>query len=143
MPPTAEERKAVMRTPNVRTPHNAHPGRPLPAGDAGYLRTQSQDPGAIDPYADARHFLDDTLCTGCGLVYRSQRWVRDPEQAALIQAAGAAREVLCPACRQSRDQLPRGIVRLQGEYWTQHRTEIMNLIRNEEAEAAEDNPLAR
>lgn len=47
---------------------------------------------------------------------------------------------ICPACVQA---APSGYVLIDGDFVANHLTEIENLLRNEAARAAEDNPLAR
>jgi hypothetical protein len=51
--------------------------------------------------------------------------------------------MLCPACKQQRTGEPRGFVFLDGAFFSSHREEIEQLLRNEAKRAAEDNPLAR
>ena len=50
---------------------------------------------------------------------------------------------VCPACKQESTGEPRGFVFLDGDFFAPHHDEIENLLRNEAARAAEDNPLAR
>jgi hypothetical protein len=49
--------------------------------------------------------------------------------------------VVCPACRKSTDHFPGGIITLNGAYLTDHKDQILHLIRNEEGRAKEVNPL--
>jgi hypothetical protein len=45
---------------------------------------------------------------------------------------------MCPACHRLRDKYPAGYVTLSGPYFQSHKTDILNLARNEEtAEKAE------
>jgi len=90
-----------------------------------------------------QHLPDDTVCPGCGAVVRRQRWTLDVPRAEVLVATGASEQALCPACRKSEERLPGGILTLRGNYWPRHRNDILNLIRNHEEEARQDNPLER
>ena len=93
----------------------------------------------------ARAPHEPLLCAGCGAVYVKRRWSHEPA-AHLLAGAHAYKPVevkICPACRRRRSGTPHGFVHIDGEFVAQHEVEIGNLIRNEEARAAEDNPLGR
>ncbi len=89
-----------------------------------------------DPY-QARHKLPEpTVCPDCGAVFHDGRWQwreRPP----------GAHEVTCPACQRSRDRMPAGYVSVSGDFFTRHRDELLQLIRNEEARAKTAHPLKR
>jgi hypothetical protein len=76
-------------------------------------------------------------------VYRDQRWVLDSAQSSLLREAGAPNEVVCPACRIAQDGEAQGQLILRGDYWSQHRELIENMLRNEANEARGKNPLER
>lgn len=90
-----------------------------------------------NPYYEGRKHPEPTVCERCGLVYRDGHWQRADNV-----PAGAHRSV-CPACRREMDRYPGGYVLLRGGYWTQHWDEILNLIRNQEAQAQRSRPLHR
>jgi hypothetical protein len=50
---------------------------------------------------------------------------------------------ICGACRRRRTGVPHGFVHVDGEFVRTHRADIVHLLKNEAARAAEDNPLAR
>ncbi|MGV3721332.1 MAG: BCAM0308 family protein [Actinomycetota bacterium] len=105
--------------------------------------TRDQTGYEHDPLSTRQHYADDTVCTGCGAVARSQRWTLDAPRAEMLLATGASEQALCPACLKSEERLPGGILTLRGDYWPRHRDDILNLIRNQEEEARQDNPLER
>lgn len=96
-----------------------------------------------DPYIPDGHYPDGTVCKGCGAIYQNQHWAWDDQKRDLLRNSGAANEVLCPGCRIASSRDPQGIVTLKGDYWPQHREDIINLIHNEERRGAEVNPLER
>lgn len=89
-----------------------------------------------------RAMSEPSVCEDCGAVYANRRWTaKDSESGdTKHQHWRAAQVTICPACRQSE---PRGFVFLDGDFIPAHRKEIQQLIRNEAARAAEDNPLGR
>ena len=91
-----------------------------------------------DPYSELEKSPEPTVCPRCGLVYRSGRW-----QVAKEPPAGGARESQCPACRRALDRSPAGLLELGGDYLTQHRAEILNIVRNQAASVAATRPLQR
>jgi hypothetical protein len=88
---------------------------------------------------------EPAVCGSCGAVYVKRRWttaecergVHEPEH------WRPARVTTCPACVQMHGGTPSGYVYLEGAFVTAHRDDIENLLRNEAARAAEDNPLSR
>lgn len=90
-----------------------------------------------DVYLPKRGLLEESLCKGCGLVYRNKRW-----QFATIQGRPRS-EVLCPACQRMEDHNPGGVVTLSGPYLVSHKEEILNTIKHEEAKSREKNPIGR
>jgi NMD protein affecting ribosome stability and mRNA decay len=76
------------------------------------------------------------VCPTCQAVFHDGRWQWAP-------VAENAREIVCPACQRTADDLPGGILRLAGTFHLEHRAEIMGLIRNTEAREAKQHPLKR
>lgn len=92
---------------------------------------------SLEPYLPKRGLPDGSRCKGCGIVYRNKRWQ--------IESApvGLSGEVLCPACQRIEGQDPAGVVTLSGPYLNQHREEILNTLKQQEAKHREKNPLGR
>jgi hypothetical protein len=104
-------------------------------------RDQVQD--FDDPDIPDRHLEEGTVCSRCGAVYHNQHWVFDEKRREMLLAAGTGKQVVCPGCKIVAERNPQGIVTLSGDYWPQHREDILNLIRNEEARGTNTNPLER
>ena len=107
------------------------------------VKPRDQIHDADNPYIPDFHFPDGTVCSQCGAVYNNQHWTRDDRRRDTLLAAGAANSIVCPGCKIIAERNPQGIVYLRGDYWPQHREDILNLIRNEEARGMQANPLER
>jgi hypothetical protein len=105
--------------------------------------TRDQSGAVADPLLNRAQPPEHTVCTGCDAVAENGLWRMDAGQKHLLLSAGAAVEVVCPACRQVRNHLPEGVLTLRGTFWPAHQAEIHHLIRNEADEALADNPLER
>lgn len=91
-----------------------------------------------NPYYEGRKYKEPTYCGNCGLVYTEGRWVD-----ACLDEDIQANEELCPACRRERDRVPEGLVYLSGSYLEEHKSEILNISKNQEATAQSTRPLQR
>ncbi len=89
-----------------------------------------------DPYKTRLKLPEPTLCPQCGAVFRKGRWTWE-------SAPAKAKEERCQACRRINDAYPAGVVRLSGGFLKKHRTEILNLARNQEALEKGEHPLHR
>jgi hypothetical protein len=69
-------------------------------------------------------------------VFRKGRWTWEP-------APAPANEERCQACHRINDAYPAGVVTLSGAFLKKHRTEILNLARNQEALEKGEHPLHR
>jgi NMD protein affecting ribosome stability and mRNA decay len=69
-------------------------------------------------------------------VFRKGRW----DWAEVPQDA---HKELCPACHRVKDRVPAGFLTIRGEFYTQHKDEIMNLIHNTEKKQKAEHPLQR
>jgi hypothetical protein len=106
--------------------------------------TQGEKRGRIggksaNPYYEERKYPEPTVCPRCHLVYRNGRWQEDvapPEEQRAHQSH-------CPACRREHDRIPAGLILLRGTYLAGHREEILNIVSNQAAAAAEHRPLQR
>jgi hypothetical protein len=89
-----------------------------------------------DPYQERHKPPEPAACPTCGLVFEHGRWQR-------LARPAPAKDHLCPACRRIQDAFPAGYVTLSGSFLDEHRTELMQLVRNEETRAGQDHPLER
>jgi len=96
-----------------------------------------------DPYLASDTINGMAVCKKCHAVLINKRWTLDENlYEKKIDEKGTGK-VVCPACRKVKDKFPGGIVRIKGEFLAEHRSEIMNLIKNEEQRAKGFNPLER
>ncbi len=103
-------------------------------GIRGGLRPHLQD-----PYLVRKGYKEPTLCPRCGLVYKNRRWQR----IAKFVREDAAEVHKCPACRKIEDHYAMGVVHITGDFYKEHREEILNMIKNEEKKEVVHNPLDR
>lgn len=89
-----------------------------------------------DPLKPSRKLPEPTRCPECEAVFRRGRWT----WAAAPEEAHAA---LCPACRRIRQHLPAGFVTLKGEFFREHRDEVLKRVRHCEAQQKRRHPLQR
>ena len=89
-----------------------------------------------DTYRSKGKLREPTVCPGCGAIYRAGmwRWGKAPDQ---------AHQQSCPACLRIEDDYPAGFVTLGGEFLHDHRDDILNLARNEEARGNKEHALER
>ena len=92
-----------------------------------------------DTYKLPRKLAEPTRCPDCAAVYRDGRWKWGREG----RGAGPAHETRCPACQRIRDEFPAGFVSVSGEFFAQHRDEILALIRHSEENEKRNHPLER
>jgi hypothetical protein len=52
-------------------------------------------------------------------------------------------KIICPACRRIADHCPAGYVEISGQFFVNHRGEILNLIHNLEKQEKDGHPLER
>jgi hypothetical protein len=73
----------------------------------------------------------------------NKRWYATGDRYEEAAKSAGAATVVCPACLKIRDNFPGGIVTLKGDYVLPHKTDLLNLVRNEEERARGLNPLER
>jgi len=88
-----------------------------------------------DPYLPSEG-QEASVCTSCQAIYQNKRWFFDEKLYRKLAGTNRVREVLCPACRKIRDRYCEGVLTLSGEFFEQHRDEILTLIKNEAARVA-------
>jgi NMD protein affecting ribosome stability and mRNA decay len=89
-----------------------------------------------DTYKLKGKLKEPAVCPQCGAVFHKGRWTWAPRPA-------QAHEAVCPACHRISDNYPKGMLTMNGPYFTAHREETLNLARNEEAREKKEHPLAR
>lgn len=98
---------------------------------------------STDVYLPRTGLKEAAVCKKCRLVYQNKRWYLDEREANRLLADSGTNKGVCPACRRMEDNNPGGIVTLSGDYFRKHEVEILDLIKNEEAESRGKNPLGR
>ncbi len=107
-----------------------------PAGTTMRYRDRIYDAKRHDPYQAAGKYAEPAHCGTCGAVYHRGRWQwGSPPPGSTV--------VTCPACRRIADQLPAGIVTLEGAFVEAHRDELVHLARNEAERERTDHPQNR
>lgn len=124
----SEESAMSRRTP-LRTPDT-------PPGGATRYRDRIFDSKRHDPYAPAGKYTEPTRCSECGAVYHRGRW-----QWAHAQEGAATK--ICPACHRIADNLPAGVVILEGAFVSNHRSELLGIVRNEADHERGEHPMHR
>lgn len=89
-----------------------------------------------DTYLEQAKWPEPTICTQCGAVFANGRWTWQA-------APEAANKIICPACRRILDRYPAGEIDLRGEFFSEHRDEILNLVRNVAEQEQQAHPLER
>lgn len=91
---------------------------------------------AHDSYHSRGKLPDPTVCAECGVVYLKGRWVWEA-------APESASRSVCPACRRIADRFPAGHIEMKGDFFSSHRDEVLNLVRNIEGKEKATHPLER
>ncbi len=99
-------------------------------------REQRMTPPLQDSYRTNEKRADSVMCPECGATFHNGRWTWGKAPAQAIRER-------CPACRRIHDDFPGGYVTLRGKFFSEHRTEILELVRGREARAREEHPMQR
>jgi len=88
------------------------------------------------PYRENEKYPEPTVCVECGALFVKGRWSWDeiPENVSTAT---------CPACRRTADNYPAGIIELSGEFYQNHREELLNLVQNIKNKEIASHPLER
>lgn len=89
-----------------------------------------------DPYRVTAKPPEPTECPECHAVFTEGRWTWE-------KADGDMHEQICPACQRIHDKFPAGYVTIKGAFFTEHKDEIVNLIKSHEKKEKADRPLQR
>ena len=85
---------------------------------------------------------EPVVCSKCGAVFQNRRWTAG-EKINDDTRLHNAKLGICPACHQVASGVAGGFVHIDGSFLKGHQAEVLNLLRNEEQRAIEDNPLSR
>jgi len=89
-----------------------------------------------DPYRARGKWPEPATCPECGAIVHHGHWQWGT-------AMPGAEKHLCPACQRVRDRVPAGQLTLSGKFFTEHRDEILHLVRHAEVKAKAEHPLER
>ena len=89
-----------------------------------------------DPYYQAAKPPEPSQCPMCHAIFSDGRWQ-------WADAPGDVHEEVCPACRRVEDRFPAGYVTIKGKFFTDHRDEIIALIKAKEKREKAERPLQR
>jgi hypothetical protein len=89
------------------------------------------------PLRSQKKPANPVLCMECGALFHDGRW-QWPE---LVPKK--SQEVICPACKLIQNNTPMGFLTLSGDYFNQHREQILSLIRHQVAAENTRHPLNR
>ena len=90
-----------------------------------------------DPYMMSAKPEGPAVCPECKVVFSQGRWQWSTD------VPENANEVLCAACRRIKEKVPAGFLVLEGEFFQQHRKEIMNLMENKVQNQKARHPMKR
>jgi len=89
-----------------------------------------------DPYRTDQKLPEPTACPECHASYQDGRW-------GWASTPKFANKELCPACRRIRDRFPAGWVTIEGEFFREHRDELMQLVNHHAEHAKKEHALQR
>lgn len=116
----------------MRSPSNPRSAPYAPRSDLGQGRDAIDD----DPYRASKKPPEPTTCPKCHATFTEGRWTWE-------EAPDDAHEMTCPACQRIHDHFPAGYVTIKGEFFKDHRDEILSLISNKEQAEKAERPLQR
>lgn len=114
----------------------------MPSKKKGEARSHPQAK-LNDPYLTTKGYPEPTICPVCGLVYYNKHWVKDNHLLSVVKSIGYKHK--CPSCRKIEDHFAMGIIFIsqENDFVEKHKSEIINLIRNEARREFLRNPLDR
>ena len=100
--------------------------------DTGVRSANDED----DAYHATRKPPEPTTCPKCHATFLNGRWTWET-------APEDSYEMICPACHRINDHFPAGYITIKGEFFNDHRDEIVHLITNHEKKEKAKRPLQR
>jgi hypothetical protein len=94
-----------------------------------------------DPYQPKKTPGGEAICPRCHAVFRDKRWFLDEEFYQEFKDSDLVPKYLCPGCRKAVDRYPMGYLYLSGDFFEEHKEEIMRVLNNEYERARQNNPL--
>lgn len=89
-----------------------------------------------DPYQIREKLSEPSHCSDCGAVYDKGHWIWGKPT---IDSTPHR----CPACSRIKDKVPAGFLTLKGPFLTDHKQEILHLVKNLEEREKLSHPLER
>jgi NMD protein affecting ribosome stability and mRNA decay len=116
----------------VSQPGNAASAPYSPKRDVGMRSANDED----DPYLSRSKPGAPTVCPTCHAFFNEGRWTWQ-------KAPKDAVELVCPACQRIHDRFPAGYITIKGEFFKEHKDEIIALMENHEKKEKAARPLQR
>ncbi len=97
-----------------------------------------------DAYKNALVYKDMSICNKCHNIYHNKRWVHDNElYNSILKKKEEINYTICPACLKIETKFYNGVVELSGNFLFEHKSDILNLIRNTVERADYIDPLEK
>ena len=90
-----------------------------------------------DPYLLEQKLADPSVCMDCGALYQNGAWQWKKT------LTFSATKIRCAACKRILENMPAGIVTVDGEFSLKIRNELLSLIHHLEAREKCEHPLKR
>ncbi len=94
-----------------------------------------------DPYAIKAAPSGEALCPQCKAVFKDKRWLMDEKLYEELKDIDTVPHIICPGCRKATEKYAMGYLYISGNFWEEHKDELMKLIHNECERAKGLNPL--
>jgi NMD protein affecting ribosome stability and mRNA decay len=122
-----------MKPNRAAQPPNGAASTPYsPKRDTGVQSANDED----DPYLMRAKPGGPTVCPTCRAFFTEGRWTWD-------KAPRDANQLMCPACQRIHDRFPAGYITIKGEFFSEHKDEIIALLKSREEREKEQRPLQR
>jgi NMD protein affecting ribosome stability and mRNA decay len=122
-----------MKPVRAATPSNRVSSTPYsPKRDVGLRSANDED----DPYLMRAKPMGPVVCPSCKASFDEGKWSWE-------KASPDAAEQMCPACQRIHDKFPAGYITIKGEFFTEHKDEIIALLKSREEKEKSQRPLQR